>query len=156
MAVSVAIPLIHRRFAIPVNPVTDWIRVRRMEWSPGRAGAGVRVARLHLPSSLGAWRLRDRPQGEPQQVGSGRSDQGVPAIGTRGTRRRDGLRCFREGARALIDFQRHPSIVAYGASFRARGTAYLVVGNVDGQPLAEVLRERGCRIALYGIQRQPV
>ena len=132
MDVCVAIPLIHRRFAIPVNPVTDWIRVRRTECSPGRAAAGVRVARLHLPGSPGAWRLRDRPQGELQRVGSGRSDQGVPAIGTRGTRWRDGLRCFREGVRALIDFQRHPRIVAYGACFRDRGAAYLVVGYVEG------------------------
>ena len=41
---SIAIPLIHRRFEICMNPVADWIRARRMERSPGRAAAGVRIA----------------------------------------------------------------------------------------------------------------
>ena len=54
----------------------------------------------------------------------------------------DGLRRFREEARALIDFQRHPSTVAYSEFFRANGTAYLVMEYVDGQPLSQVLRER--------------
>ena len=54
----------------------------------------------------------------------------------------DGLRRFREEARALIDFQRHPSTVACSEFFRANGTAYLVMEYVDGMPLAQVLRER--------------
>ena len=54
----------------------------------------------------------------------------------------DGLRRFREEARALIDFQRHPSTVACSEFFRANGTAYLVMEYVDGQPLSQVLRER--------------
>ena len=54
----------------------------------------------------------------------------------------DGLRCFREEAKALIDFQRHPSTVASSEFFRASGTAYLVMEYVDGQPLSQVLRER--------------
>ena len=78
---------LQHRFAIPVNPLADWIRARRIEWSPGGAAAGARVARLHHPSGAGAWRLRDRLQGEPQRVGPDCSDQGVPAIRTRGTRR---------------------------------------------------------------------
>ena len=54
----------------------------------------------------------------------------------------DGLRRFREEAKALIDFQRHPSTVACSEFFRANGTAYLVMEYVDGQPLSHVLRER--------------
>ncbi len=54
----------------------------------------------------------------------------------------DGLRRFREEAKALIDFQRHPSTVACSDFFRAGGTAYLVMEYVDGQPLSQVLRER--------------
>ena len=54
----------------------------------------------------------------------------------------DGLRRFREEAKALIDFQRHPSTVACSEFFRANGTAYLVMEYVDGQPLSQVLRER--------------
>ena len=54
----------------------------------------------------------------------------------------DGLRRFREEAKALIDFQRHPSTVAWSEFFRANGTAYLVMEYVDGRPLPQVLRER--------------
>ena len=54
----------------------------------------------------------------------------------------DGLRRFREEAKALIDFQRHPSTVACSEFFRANGTAYLVMEYVDGQPLSQVLWER--------------
>ena len=54
----------------------------------------------------------------------------------------DGLRRFREEARALIDFQQHPSTVARSEFCRAHGTAYLVMEYVDGLPLSQVLRER--------------
>ena len=54
----------------------------------------------------------------------------------------DGLRRFREEARALIDFQQHPSTVACSDFFRANGTAYLVMEYVDGLPLSELLRKR--------------
>ena len=54
----------------------------------------------------------------------------------------DGLRRFREEARALIKMNGHPNIVACMDFFRANGTAYLVMEFVDGQPLAEVLRGR--------------
>ena len=54
----------------------------------------------------------------------------------------DGLRRFREEARALIDFQQHPSIVDCREFFRLNGTAYLVIEYVDGLPLSELLRER--------------
>ena len=54
----------------------------------------------------------------------------------------DGLRRFREEAKALIEFQRHPSIVDCHEFFRANGTAYLVIEYVDGLPLSELLRER--------------
>ena len=59
----------------------------------------------------------------------------------------DGLRRFRDEARALIKLNGHPNIVACMDFFRANGTAYLVMEFVDGQPLAEVLRRReaeGC------------
>ena len=39
----------------------------------------------------------------------------------------DGLRRFREEAKALIEFQQHPSIVDCREFFRANGTAYLVM-----------------------------
>ena len=54
----------------------------------------------------------------------------------------DGLRRFREEAKALIDFQQHPSTVACSDFFRANGTAYLVMEYVDGLPLSELLRKR--------------
>ena len=54
----------------------------------------------------------------------------------------DGLRRFREEAKALIAFQQHPSIVDCHDFFRAHGTAYLVMEYVDGLPLSELLRQR--------------
>ena len=54
----------------------------------------------------------------------------------------DGLRRFRDEARALIDFQQHPSIVDCRDFFRANGTAYLVMEYVEGLPLSELLRQR--------------
>lgn len=54
----------------------------------------------------------------------------------------DGLRRFRDEARALIKMNGHPNIVACMDFFRANGTAYLVMEFVDGQPLSEVLRGR--------------
>ena len=54
----------------------------------------------------------------------------------------DGLRRFREEAKALIEFQQHPSVVDCREFFRLNGTAYLVIEYVDGLPLSELLRER--------------
>ena len=54
----------------------------------------------------------------------------------------DGSRRFREEAKALIDFQQHPSIVDCRDFFRANGTAYLVMEYVEGLPLSELLRQR--------------
>ena len=54
----------------------------------------------------------------------------------------DGLRRFRDEARALIEFQAHPSIVSCRDFFRANGTAYLVMEHEDGLPLSELLRRR--------------
>ena len=54
----------------------------------------------------------------------------------------DGLRRFREEARALIGFQQNPSIVDCREFFRANGTAYLVMEYVEGLPLSDVLRQR--------------
>ena len=54
----------------------------------------------------------------------------------------DGLRRFRDEARALIEFQSHPSIVSCRDFFRANGTAYLVMEYEQGMPLSELLRRR--------------
>ena len=54
----------------------------------------------------------------------------------------DGLRRFREEAKALIAFKQHPNIVDCRDFFRANGTAYLVMEHLDGLPLSEVLRQR--------------
>ena len=54
----------------------------------------------------------------------------------------DGLRRFREEAKALIEFQQHPSIVDCREFFRVNGTAYLVMEYVEGLPLSELLRQR--------------
>ena len=54
----------------------------------------------------------------------------------------DGLRRFREEAKALIEFQQHPSIVDCREFFRANGTAYLVMEYVEGLPLSQLLRRR--------------
>ena len=54
----------------------------------------------------------------------------------------DGLRRFRDEARALIEFQSHPSIVSCREFFRANGTAYLVMEHEEGLPLSELLRRR--------------
>ena len=54
----------------------------------------------------------------------------------------EGLKRFREEARALIQFHDHPSIVSCREYFRTNGTAYLVMEYVDGQSLAQVLASR--------------
>ena len=54
----------------------------------------------------------------------------------------DGLRRFREEAKALIEFQQHSSIVDCRDFFRANDTAYLVMEYVDGSPLSDLLRHR--------------
>ena len=54
----------------------------------------------------------------------------------------DGLRRFREEAKALIDFRHHPNIIDYRHFFRSNGTAYLVMEYVEGLPLSELLRRR--------------
>ena len=54
----------------------------------------------------------------------------------------DGLRRFREEARALIEFQAHPSIVSCRDFFRENGTAYLVMEHEEGLPLSKLLRRR--------------
>ena len=68
------------------------------------------------------------------------------AVRVRGTASReayeDGLLRFRDEARALIEFQAHPSIVSCREFFRANGTAYLVMEHEDGMPLSELLLRR--------------
>ena len=68
------------------------------------------------------------------------------AVRVRGTASReayeDGLLRFRDEARALIEFQAHPSIVSCREFFRANGTAYLVMEHEDGMPLSELLQRR--------------
>lgn len=54
----------------------------------------------------------------------------------------DGLRRFRDGAKALVNLPSHPNIVGCRDFFRGNGTAYLVMDYVDGQPLSAVLRRR--------------
>ena len=54
----------------------------------------------------------------------------------------EGLRRFRDEAKALIEFQQHPNIVDCRDFFRANGTAYLVMEHLDGLPLSELLRQR--------------
>ena len=54
----------------------------------------------------------------------------------------DGLRRFRDEARALIEFQSHPSIVSCREFFRENGTAYLVMEYEEGLSLSELLRRR--------------
>lgn len=54
----------------------------------------------------------------------------------------DGLRRFRDEAKALINLPHHPNIIACRDFFRGNGTAYLVMDFVDGQPLSAVLRRR--------------
>ena len=54
----------------------------------------------------------------------------------------EGLRRFRDEARALVNLPRHPNVIACRDFFRANGTAYLVMDFVDGKPLSNVLLER--------------
>ena len=54
----------------------------------------------------------------------------------------DGLRRFREEARALIEFDTHPSIVSCRDFFWLNNTAYLVMEYEDGLTLAALLRLR--------------
>ena len=54
----------------------------------------------------------------------------------------DGLQRFHDEARALIEFQSHPSIVSCRDFFRANGTAYLVMEYEHGLPLSELLLRR--------------
>ena len=54
----------------------------------------------------------------------------------------DGLRRFRDEARALMQFRNHPTIVTCREFFQEHGTAYLVMEFEDGLPLAQVLATR--------------
>ena len=54
----------------------------------------------------------------------------------------DGLRRFRDEARALTQFQDHPGIVSCRDFFRANGTAYMVMEYEEGRSLAQVLATR--------------
>ena len=54
----------------------------------------------------------------------------------------EGLKRFRDEARALIQFHSHPNIVSCREYFRSNGTAYLVMEFVDGHSLAQVLASR--------------
>ena len=54
----------------------------------------------------------------------------------------DGLRRFRDEARALMQFQDHPGVVSCRDYFRWQGTAYMVMEFEDGRSLAEVLATR--------------
>lgn len=54
----------------------------------------------------------------------------------------DGLRRFRDEARALMQFCNHPTIVTCREFFQENGTAYLVMEYEDGLPLAAVLATR--------------
>ena len=54
----------------------------------------------------------------------------------------EGLRRFRNEAKALINLPSHPNVIACKDFFRCNGTAYFVMDYVDGQPLSEVLRSR--------------
>ena len=54
----------------------------------------------------------------------------------------DGLRRFRDEARALMQFQDHPGVVSCREFFRENGTAYMVMEFEDGHSLAEVLATR--------------
>ena len=54
----------------------------------------------------------------------------------------DGLRRFRDEARALMQFKDHPGVVSCREFFRAHGTAYMVMEFEDGCSLAEVLVTR--------------
>ena len=54
----------------------------------------------------------------------------------------DGLRRFRDEAKALINLPSHPNVIGCRDFFRGNGTAYLVMDFVDGQPLSAVLRRR--------------
>ncbi len=54
----------------------------------------------------------------------------------------DGLRRFRDEARALIALRSHDSIVSCRDFFRANGTAYLVMDYEDGLSLEKVLADR--------------
>ena len=54
----------------------------------------------------------------------------------------DGLRRFRDEARALIALRSHDSIVSCRDFFRANGTAYLVMDYEDGLSLERVLADR--------------
>lgn len=54
----------------------------------------------------------------------------------------DGLQRFREEARALIEFDKHPSIVSCRGFFWLNNTAYLVMEYEEGLSLAQLLRQR--------------
>ncbi len=54
----------------------------------------------------------------------------------------DGLRRFRDEARALMQFQDDIGVVSCRDFFRANGTAYMVMEYEEGRTLAEVLAER--------------
>ena len=62
-----------------------------------------------------------------------------PRSGTDSRHFEDGLRRFRDEARALIAVRNHASIVSCRDFFRAHGTAYLVMEHEDGVPLEKLL-----------------
>lgn len=65
-----------------------------------------------------------------------------PRSGTDSRSFEDGLRRFRDEARALIAVRNHASIVSCRDFFRANGTAYLVMEHEDGVPLDKLLAGR--------------
>src|SRR5258708_15325694 len=58
-----------------------------------------------------------------------------------------GLHKFEEEARAIAQFRNHPGIVSFLDFFRTNGTAYIVMGYVDGDTLQKYLLKRGNRIS---------
>jgi len=57
-----------------------------------------------------------------------------------------GLRKFEEEARAIAQLRNHPGIVSFLDFFKTNGTAYIVMGYVDGDTLRKHLKDRGERI----------
>ena len=72
----------------------------------------------------------------------------VPPAGEEGEAYQEGLERFLEEARTLARFDDVPGIVSVRDSFRAHGTAYMVMTYLEGRTLKAYLEDRGGRIPL--------
>lgn len=124
-----------RRDALPAGTV---LRDYRLESVIGSGGFGIVYRARHVALGLTVAVKEYVPIELAVREGSAVR----PRSSTDNRHFDDGLRRFRDEARALIAFRSHSSIVSFRDFFLANGTAYLVMEHEEGVSLAEFLAGR--------------